>query len=134
MKKSGATPKILDGRAAACYEEGMATDTPEPRAESMSQAPLLTLPPGEPSEGPRREAGPPRVREAQRMQVEWRPVALDDLLGDDHRARAVWQYVDGLDLTPLYKPIRATASEAGRPATDPKILLALWLYATDDRS
>jgi len=66
------------------------------------------------------------------MQVEWRPVALDDLLGDEHRARAVWQYVEGLDLTPLYEPIRATEREAGRPATDPKILLALWLYATVD--
>jgi len=64
--------------------------------------------------------------------MEWRPVALDTLLPEDHRARAVWQYVEGLDLTPLYEPIRATESQAGRPATDPKLLLALWLYATVD--
>ena len=79
-----------------------------------------------------RAAGAPRVRQAERAQVEWRPVALDALLPDDHRARAVWQYVEGLDLTPLYDSIQATEYQAGRPATDPKILLALWLYATVD--
>jgi transposase len=38
--------------------------------------------------------------------------------------------VEGCDLTPLYQEIAAVEGEAGRPATDPKILLALWLYAT----
>jgi transposase len=60
----------------------------------------------------------------------WRPVDLEGLLPEDHRARIVWAYVEGLDLTPLYQPIQAVEGEAGRPATDPKILLALWLYAT----
>jgi transposase len=123
---------MLDVQRASCYQERMHTDTPEPRAESMAQAALLEVPPVEPPVTRRRETGPPRVLQAERSQVEWRPVALDALLPDDHRARAVWQYVEGLDLTPLYVPIRATESQAGRPATDPKILLALWLYATVD--
>jgi transposase len=38
--------------------------------------------------------------------------------------------VEGLDVTPLYERIQAVEGEAGRSATDPKILLALWLYAT----
>jgi transposase len=54
------------------------------------------------------------------------------MLPDEHRARAVWQYVEALDLHPLYAGIGATTGHAGRPATDPKILLALWLYATAD--
>ena len=33
-------------------------------------------------------------------------------------------------MTPLYQGIQAVEGEAGRPATDPKILVALWLYAT----
>lgn len=123
---------MLDVRVASCYEERMQTDTPEPRAESMVQAALLEVPPVEPPVTLRREPGPPRVLQAERSQVEWRPVALDTLLPDDHRARAVWEYVEGLDLAPLYAPIRATESQAGRPATDPRILLALWLYATVD--
>lgn len=72
----------------------------------------------------------PRLREANRTQVLLRPVDLEGLLPEDHRARIVWAYVEGLDLTPLYQPIQAVEGEAGRPATDPKILLALWLYAT----
>jgi transposase len=110
----------------------MLTDMPEPYAESMTQAPLFALSAVERTATPKRDAGPPSVREAERTQVEWRPVALDALLPDDHRARAVWQYVEGLDLTPLYESIRATEGQAGRPATDPKILLALWLFATID--
>jgi transposase len=62
--------------------------------------------------------------------VRLRPVDLEGLLPEDHRARIVWAYVEGLDLTPLYQSIQAVEGEAGRPATDPKILLALWLYAT----
>jgi hypothetical protein len=47
--------------------------------------------------------GLPRLRYAERSQIEWRPVSLDDLA------------VDG---------------RAGHPPADPRILLALWLYAT----
>ena len=72
----------------------------------------------------------PRLREANRTQVCLRPIDLESLLPEDHRARIVWAYVEGLDLTPLYERIQAVEGEAGRPATDPKILLALWLYAT----
>jgi transposase len=110
----------------------MHTDRPEASADSPSQPVLIAVPAVEPPPATTREAGAPRVRQAERAQVEWRPVALDALLPDDHRARAVWQYVEGLDLTPLYASIQATEDQAGRPATDPKILLALWLYATID--
>ena len=57
------------------------------------------------------------------------PMTIDELLEADHPARAVWSYVEGLDLTPLYDRIRARGSLAGRPAIDPRLLVALWLYA-----
>jgi transposase len=72
------------------------------------------------------------LREVNRAQLEWRPVDLDRLLPDDHRARLVWDYVVGLDLTPLYARIAAVEGHAGAPATDPRLLLALWLQATLD--
>src|SRR5712692_9337054 len=72
----------------------------------------------------------PRLRRAQRNQVTMRMLALDDLLPADHRARVVWEYVQGVDVTPLYQHIRAVEGSKGRDATDPKILLALWLFAT----
>ena len=71
-----------------------------------------------------------RVKRPEREQIEWRPLALDRLLPADHRARAVWEYVDSLDLSALYAKIRAVEGHAGRDAVDPKILMALWILAT----
>jgi len=83
-----------------------------------------------PKGGAERPSGAPRVVTANRSQVELRPVDLESLLPADHRAREVWQFVEGLDLRELYASIQAVEGRAGRPAIDPKILLALWLYAT----
>jgi transposase len=74
--------------------------------------------------------GTPRLRRAERHQVVFRSTTLDALLTDDHDARIIWAYVEGLDLTPLYQAIGSLERGSGRPAADPKILLALWLYAT----
>ena len=71
-----------------------------------------------------------RLSTAVRTQVEWQTVCLDDLIAEDHRARAVWDHVEGLDLSTLYGSIRSLEGEAGRPAIDPAILMSLWLYAT----
>jgi transposase len=72
---------------------------------------------------------PPRLRLADRQQL-LSPMTIDDLLETDHPARAVWRFCEGLDLTVLYDRIRARGPIAGRPPLDPRILVALWLYAT----
>src|SRR5262245_30444131 len=77
---------------------------------------------------PRRDA-PPRLHSPDRQQLLSSRI-IDELLEPDHPARAVWAYVEGLDLTPLYDRIRARGCVAGRPAIDPRLLVALWLYAT----
>ena len=74
----------------------------------------------------------PRLRLAQRSQGEFRTASLDELLPADHEARVVWDYVCELDLTALLQAIRAVPGVPGRDATDPRILLALWLFATVD--
>src|SRR5512143_489725 len=71
-----------------------------------------------------------RVKQADRRQLRWDMVDLDSQLSEDHRARAVGAFVSGLKLSEFYARIKARGEVAGRPATDPKILLALWLYAT----
>ena len=80
------------------------------------------------------EAGPgggkPRVRLPQRDQIEFRAYCWNDLLPEDHQARIVWDYVESLDLSPLYEQIKAVERGAGRSANDPRIFFALWLYAT----
>jgi len=72
---------------------------------------------------------PPRLRTADRQRL-LSPMTIDDLLEPDHPARAVWRFALGLDLSVLYDRIRARGQTAGRPAIDPRILVALWLYAT----
>jgi transposase len=74
----------------------------------------------------------PRLREPQRDQVELRAVDIDSLIGEDHNARIVWRYVEGLDLSELEDRIKARGDRPGHPATAPRLLLALWLYATSD--
>ena len=49
-----------------------------------------------------------------------------------HAARLVWRFVEGLDLAAFYAAIRAREGGPGRAAIDPKILVALWLFATMD--
>src|SRR5271167_3120089 len=75
-------------------------------------------------------SGRPRLRYAERDQMIWRPVSLDVLLAADHRVRLVWRFVEGLDLGALYTTIRSVDGRPGHPPADPRILLALWLYAT----
>src|SRR5438552_959855 len=77
-------------------------------------------------------ASPPRLVTANRQQIELRPFDLESLLAPEHRARAIWAMVEALDLAKFYAPIVARGSEPGRPAIDPKILVALWLYATSE--
>lgn len=72
----------------------------------------------------------PRLRYANRTQQEMRTDSLDQLLPPEHPARDVLEFVSRLDLSELLKRIRALPGQAGAPAIDPRVLLALWLYAT----
>src|SRR5260370_4660163 len=101
------------------------------QAASRSPAANVWFSLGEPLLPPLAEAGgSPRLRFANRGQAEMRVCALDSLIPEDHPVRTVWAYVDGLDLSDLLGKIKAVAGGAGASATDPRILLALWLYAT----
>jgi transposase len=73
-----------------------------------------------------------RIRQAERGQPGFELVDLESLVAEDHPARAVLSFVEGLDLGWFYDRIKARGETPGRPATDPRILLALWLYATVD--
>jgi transposase len=74
--------------------------------------------------------GSPRLRVPQRDQVEMHWTSLDELLEPDHPARMVWAFVCGLDLSRWLTTIKAVKGVAGRDATDPRLLVALWVYAT----
>jgi transposase len=100
-----------------------------PPAEEGVMDPLFPLP----EETPRPKAsaqGKPRVEQANRQQVEMRLASLDQLLPEDHRARLVWEMVQTYELRAFYGRIQAVEGAAGRPAIDPRLLVAVWLYAT----
>jgi transposase len=82
--------------------------------------------------GPERPLGKPRLLEPMRDQVELRSIDIDSLIGEDHAARLIWAYVEQLDLRELEDAIKAREGRPGHPAITPRLLLALWLYATSD--
>lgn len=78
------------------------------------------------------ESGRARVIMPNREQIELRPMDLESLLPEGHRARLVWAWVQRQDLSGLYAAIKVREGGVGRSAIAPEILLALWLFATLD--
>jgi transposase len=103
---------------------GLFADLPPPSASELEQALAQAA--------ERRRQGAPRVLEPNRAQIELRASDLESLLAEEHRARLVWGYVERQDLSALYDAIKARGAAPGRCAIDPRILFALWLYATLD--
>lgn len=97
----------------------------------MSQEPLFPLPqvqeiPSSPAT--RREEA--RVVLPVRNQGEIMMRDLDSLVAEDHVVRLIWDFLSHLDLSAFYADIKAVMDRPGRPAADPRVLLALWVYAT----
>jgi transposase len=75
---------------------------------------------------------PPRLRRPDRQQMTWEPCCLEERLAADQPARTVWAVTGELDLSAFFGGIEARGSEPGRAATDPRLLVALWLYAATE--
>jgi hypothetical protein len=65
-----------------------------------------------------------RFVRADRFQTRWDFIDLEALLASSHRARIVWRFVEGLDLSPLHQAIGSREGEPGRRPPDPAVLLA----------
>lgn len=74
--------------------------------------------------------GRPRLNSPVRNQIEYSIHSLEDSIPQDHIVRLVWNYVEHLDMSNILGTIQSVEGSVGRPATNPKILLALWLFAT----
>ena len=96
--------------------------------ETLFELPAIEERPGRAPTAP----GEARVVRPMRHQLEWAAVDLESLLPQEHPARVIWGFVERLELSAFYGPIRAVVERPGRPTTDPQVLLALWLLATVD--
>jgi transposase len=98
----------------------------------MDQGTFFDL--GESNDSRRQESSPrvgaKRVRYAIRNQIEFQECSLDELVPEDDQARIVWEFVCKMDLSELYDRIQAVEDGPGQAPPDPRIMLALWLYAT----
>ena len=83
-----------------------------------------------PEGGGATKRGAARVLRPNRKQLEFRASDLESLLSEGHRARVVWGFVEGSDLSKLYEEIKSREGGAGRSAIAPEVMLTLWLYAT----
>src|SRR6266581_266361 len=106
----------MDSREVTLAADELFGDLPEQAKPQSGAAPL----------------GAPRLREPQRDQIALRAVDIESLIGEDHPVRLIWSYVEELDLSELEDRIKARGDRPGHPATSPRLLLALWLYATSD--
>jgi transposase len=79
------------------------------------------------------DPGKPRLREPVRNQIELRAVDLEGLLAADHPVRVIWDYVRQLDLQALEEAVRAREHTPGQAPASPRLLLALWLFATSEK-
>jgi transposase len=75
----------------------------------------------------------PKLKPIDREQGLLRPVIVDELVGPDHRARAIWDLTGELDLQAFYGGIRSREGGVGSSAWDPRLLLSIWLYSYSEQ-
>lgn len=94
-------------------------------SSAPSFAPPTVLSSTPPSSKPRL-----RLQPIDRQQIVLEVVDADRLVGQDHEVRALWDLLGRLDLSLFYEGIKALEGQAGRNHSDPRALLALWIYAS----
>jgi transposase len=121
-------PRVPPGAKTSCMDTHQPTQDAAGAASAAGQNALFEL--GQAKVASASARTQPRLRYAHREQAVLRVCALEDLIPEDHPVRVVWAHVGALDLSPLLEQIQSTETHAGAPATDPRIFMSLWLYAT----
>lgn len=102
----------------------------EPQGVLFADVRLWQRPQSEPPQTTPDHAAPaPRLQVVNRNQLLLRSVDVEQLVGPDHPARAIWELIGQRDLSLFYQRIEAIQGVAGRPARDPRLMLSLWIYA-----
>jgi transposase len=73
-----------------------------------------------------------RFRRPDRSQMRMVPLSLDETIPAEHHVRVLWDVVERLDLSEFSAGLKVCKGEAGRSATDVRLLTVLWLYAATE--
>jgi transposase len=71
---------------------------------------------------------PPRLKPINRAQKRWEEVDLEQLIGPEHPARALWQLVEQMKLDDFLRTNKSVAGVAGADRIDPRLLVSVWVY------
>ena len=81
-----------------------------------------------------REAGEavvavPKLKAIERRQIVCAPLDVDTLVSGDHKVRAIWELTGRLKLDSFLAAVKSKKGHAGREHFDPRLLIAIWMYA-----
>ena len=93
-----------------------------------SQGKLVDIP-EQPDRQKAATKGQPKLTEVNRQQTMMAMIYVEELIGPDHKARAIWQLVERFDLKRFSESVRTVKGCAGRPAWSPQLLVSVWVYA-----
>src|SRR5207237_6959745 len=73
-------------------------------------------------------AGEVRVQWIDRQQMRMARMEVEQLIAEDHAARAIWELTGQVDVGAFDEGVRSRAGQAGRPVMDVRLLASLWMY------
>jgi len=71
----------------------------------------------------------PRFQPIDRTQLFLRTTDVESLIAEVHPVRAIWIFLDRLDLSKFSEEQRAVEGDVGRSAISPHLLLSIWIYS-----
>jgi transposase len=75
----------------------------------------------------------PKLESVDRSQGIFQTIYVDELIGPYHPARAIWDLTGQLELSRFRGKVASTEGSVGRPAKDPRLLIAIWIYAYSEQ-
>ena len=77
-------------------------------------------------------SGPRKLKPVDRNQLLMMTLDVDWLVPADHKVRAIWELTGKLNRRGFPTGIRSEVGRAGREHNDPRLLVAIWLYACSE--
>src|ERR1022692_578202 len=94
-----------------------------------SEQPILLEIPEQPEPKARPRHGELKLKYVNRQQTMLAHICVEELIPADHKARAIWELAERVDLSRFTEGLRTTIGCPGQPGLDAQLLVSLWVYA-----